>query len=111
MNAFKICDIKHICRSCERVAFVWEAVKQLLAAMIPQDLSNGDIITFKWPSSSYDNEMVWLLGNYCAQVWLATVNSVDTIKDEEFFGFLRFKYRSDQQGARTALDPILGLDS
>ena len=59
--------------------------------------------------SSWENEAVWLLGNYIERVWKIMSKGAQVIKEEEFFGFLRFKFRLDQSGARVAMSDIPGL--
>ena len=54
-------------------------------------------------ASQYDKEITWLLGNYFEKVWNDVVRKGKGIKTEEFVGFLKFKYRADQQGARLCL--------
>ena len=45
-----------------------------------------------------------------AKVWSElSVKAVDAMNLEEFFGFLTFKYKEDQQGARYPLNHIPGL--
>ena len=47
---------------------------------------------------------------YVARVWEDTfVRGRAWLRAEQFFGFLRFKYRSDQLGARMPLATIPGL--
>ena len=54
-----------------------------------------------FPGSADENEAVWLVGTYVAWVWKEVyMHGRSWIKADQFFGFLRFKYKSDQLGAR-----------
>ena len=78
--------------------------------MLGADIADNYLINFKFPKCRQENEIVWLLGNYIAKVWSElSVKAVDAMKLEEFFGFLTFKYKEDQQGARYPLNHIPGL--
>ena len=59
------------------------------------------------PSSHREKEIVWLLGNYYEKTW-REINNAGTVylKSEEFYGYLKFKYKEDQQGSRMKLDYI-----
>ena len=72
--------------------------------------SYWELINLLLPSSSRENEAIWLVGTYIARTWEETfVRGRAWLRAEQFFGFLRFKYKSDQLGARTPLGAIPGL--
>ena len=72
--------------------------------MVKVNTSNWTIINYLLPKTDFENEIAWLIGNYVAKVWneLYTRNVV-MLKEEEFFGFLSFKFKDDQRGARTKM--------
>ena len=54
--------------------------------------------------------MVWMVGTYVAKVWEELfVRGKQRIRLDVFFGFLKFKYKAAQFGARQALGYIPGL--
>ena len=108
-----ICDVKHFFCSCSRVAQVWGWVRGRLVDLLGLNsalVSNWELINFLFPGSSSDKEAVWLIGTYIAGAWEETfVRGRAWLRAEQFFGFLRFKYKSDQLGARVSLGFIPGL--
>ena len=62
------------------------------------------------PGNRCSNEVIWLVGTYVGEVWRCLViKSCAMLGDDKFFGFLKFKYKMDQLGARLPLNPIPGL--
>ena len=56
------------------------------------------------------SKIVWLIGNYIAKVWSELhVRNKEELKDKEFFGFLTYKFKEDQQGSRWKMQDIPGL--
>ena len=89
----------------------WAEVKAIITNMIGVDIPDIQLISYLFPKSTRDKEVVWLLGNYLLNVWTSIHSkSAESIKWEQLFGFLKFKYREDQLGARQQLNPILGFD-
>ena len=73
-------------------------------------ISNWELINFFFPRSNSEKEVVWLTGMYIAKAWEDLfIRSGEKLKAEQFFGFLRFKYRAAQLGARLPLNVIPGL--
>ena len=105
-----ICDLLHFFCNCTKVSTVWKHLHQIINAMLGVEVENRDIINYMFPKSSKDKEVVWLIGNYLATTWNELyVRGKDCLKYEEFFGYLTFKYKADQQGARHSLSSIPGL--
>ena len=104
-----ICDAEHVFCCCESVIEVWTELRQIIIIMTGQSMSNWKLINYMWPSCNNDLELTWLMGNYITQVWLAhQANSF--VKKEEFFGYLRFKFKADQLGSRRTMNPIPWLN-
>ena len=105
------CDSHHIFCSCLRVRNVWQSVRDILEEIIGEtNITDLAFINFSFPSSPRDNEAVWLIGNYLYSVWhYMKLRSMDYVQEEELFGYLRFKYKTDQQGARVRLDGLPGI--
>ena len=105
-------DIEHYFCQCQRVREVWEDVLAVLVQMEPKiaDLSNWEIITLKLMKSSWENEIVWLVGSYLSETWkLLSLKGEIFLSREKVFGFLKFKYRIDQVGARYKFRHISAL--
>ena len=95
------------------MTLVWRWVRGRLVGMLGAggaQVSNWEMINLVLPTSTFEKEIVWLVGSYVARVWEEIfVRGGAMVKAEQFFGFLRFKYRVDQQGSRTPLSFIPGL--
>ena len=74
-----------------------------------QDVSNWHLINFLLPDKSKEFEAVWLIGNYLAKVWELTEKGTPLIKERALFGYLRFKFKTEQNGARHRLEPIVNI--
>ena len=64
-----------------------------------QDVTNLNIITLNFPPNVNDVELVWLIGQYMEEVWQVIFrNGAGVVDRGRLFGFLKFKYKSDQLG-------------
>ena len=105
-----ICDAEHYFCACTRVKAAWLKLQQSIQNLIGACVPSERLITFRFPKSRFDKEVVWLLGTYMTEVWnLIFHRRKSHIKFEELFGFLKYKYRTDQEGARTQLEKIPGV--
>ena len=102
-------NVEHYFCLCLRVQNVWPRVQNILTNLVGEDITNFKMINFNMCRSSWENEAVWLLGNYVSRAWSILSSGSQIIKEEEFFGFLRFKFRCDQSGARVTMSDIPGL--
>ena len=60
--------------------------------------SDWEIVNLQFPGSRDDKKGVWLIGTFVARVWEEIfVKNVQRLKKEQFFGFLKFKYKMDLQ--------------
>ena len=58
-------------------------------------------------ASVNDKEIVWLIGNYLTKIWENNfVREKGHFNGDEFYGFLKFKYKADQLGSRPLLRNI-----
>ena len=97
----EVCDVEHFFCNCIRVNAIWSRIKIIITSLIKVNLSDWIIINYLLPRTEFEDEITWLLGNYIAKAWsdLFARNTV-MLKEEEFFGFLSFKFKDDQRGAR-----------
>ena len=108
-----ICDIEHFFCACSRVVQVWKRLKIMIANLLAVQeahLSDMDLLNLRLPRNNFNNEVVWLIGNYVGKLWdCLIIRSAASLCVDQFFGFLKFKYRVDQLGSRLPLNPIQGL--
>ena len=103
-------NAEHFFCGCVRVGLVWARIKTILVQLIGENVCNWKLINYLMPVNNNEKEVVWLLGNYIWKCWKDLFSHPqDFLKEEEFFGFLRFKFRNDQQGARERLNDISSL--
>ena len=69
---------------------------------------NHDITSYQFPSSCYDDEIVWLLSTYLEKIWRELkYNDERSFNKEAFFGYLKFKFKMEKSDVM--LQPIPGL--
>ena len=74
------------------------------------EVSDWEMINLRLPNNRGSNEVIWLLSSYVREVWSSLhVKGAAELNDAQFFGFLKFKYKNDQLGARLPLNQIPGL--
>ena len=113
LSGAEVCDLEHFFCACSRVRQVWERLKVMIAQLLNvqgTDLPDSDLINLRLPRNTSNNEIVWLIGIYVGEVWSCLViKSAAKLSVDKFFGFLKFKYKTDQLGARLPLSQIPGL--
>ena len=95
------------------MAQTWGRLKVIDVNMLGVEvtyISDGNLINLCLPNNRRSNEVIWILGTYVGEVWRSIfVKGAAELNDAQFFGFLKFKYKTDQLGARLPLYPIPGL--
>ena len=73
-------------------------MKPQIVKYIDQQLnvSDWELINILFPSSSFDQEVVWLISTYVLFVWENAFMWDADVKQEQVFGFLFYKYREYQ---------------
>ena len=105
-----VSDVEHVFSGCVKVHGCWTLIQNEILSLIGVHTPVVDILNFFFPSSVYDNEVVWLICSYVTKVWQEIyVRGRTNMKSEELFGFLKFKYKVDQQGKRQVMRQIPGL--
>ena len=102
-------DLEHYFCTCEKVESIWQELRNILCACLDLsvvNISNMDLITLKYPKNANDLFCVWLVGNYMQFVWNTVHVQGAHLKKEKVFGYLKFKYKADQLGARPPLVPV-----
>ena len=101
-------DLVHYFTECITVADVWADLKGTLVNLISPSsgdiLTNWNLLNMFFPKNASETECIWLIGNYVSYVWdELRIKNLAVIKKESIFGFLRYKYKYDQLGARMPL--------
>ena len=105
-----ISDVEHFFCGCPMVSPIWVWVKDMLNLLLGSNsTTDHDFIHLLFSNCPREREAVWLIGNYVWKVWdVISVRKEACIQTDEFFGFLTFKYKTDQTGSRYHLS-IPGL--
>ena len=102
----EIQDIHHYFSDCINVVSVWSHIRKMLLQMLgmsvnDQSVTNWDLLNLIFPNQHFESECTWLIGNYVSYVWNAIyIKGQCVISFDQLFGFLKFKFKSDQIGAR-----------
>ena len=90
-----------------RVKETWSALKEILFQFIvsyPRSTSDLDLLTLNFCCRESDIVSVWILARYVEYTWKHfNTNRAVLLRTGEFFGYLKFKYKSDHDGARVRL--------
>ena len=109
----EICDVEHFFCSCSRVAEKWGRLRIIVLNLLgvgEAEVSDWELINLRLPNNRSSNEVIWLISSYVREVWGALyVKGAAVLNDAKLFGFLKFKYKNDQLGARLPLNQIPGL--
>ena len=94
-----------------RVKETWSALKDILFPFIvsyPRSTSDLDLLTLNFCCRESDIVSVWILARYYVEfTWKHfNTNGAVCLRTDEFFGFLKFKYKCDQEGERVRLGRI-----
>ena len=57
------------------------------------NIDDWKILNLMFPKSRLDNELIWLVSSYALYVWDSVYVRGAEVRAEQFFGFLRFKYK------------------
>ena len=100
-----ICDRDHYFCQCGYVREVWQALKLMLniLGVDCSSYSDFELLTLQLPRSSKDTELVWIMSTYVHTAWRQLNSEESEFSVEKFFGYLKFKYKSYQCGARPVL--------
>ena len=98
-----ICDFEHFFCKCENVIQMWKCIQEIMFDILQKHVSNHDALSLLFPSSSFEADLVWLLGSFFGLIWKWHHVKGDNISCAQLFGFLKFKYRKSQLGSRVAL--------
>ena len=107
----EIADLEHFFCSCVKTRQAWSWVRLKILDLCDQGLmsSNWELINLFLPATQFEQEIVWLVGNFVEYVWDNVFIRNSEVKLEKLFGFLSFKYKIDQKLSGVSLSQIRGL--
>ena len=76
----------------------WTLVKNeiLRYGDLRSNVDDWMILNLMFPKSRLDKELIWLVSSYVLYVWDSVYVRGADVRAEQFFGFLRFKYKELQ---------------
>ena len=102
-----ISDVLHVFCQCMKVQDIWKLIRTIINGLLPvslKDVEDVQLLSLNFRKSAKDDEITWLISTYVAEVWnLLEKKKVRQVSRDKLFGFLKFKYRADQAGARPRL--------
>ena len=99
-------DREHVFCLCGNISELWTEIRSLVDPLLARSCSNLDLLTLNFSSVYFETEVTWLIGAYVAELWSRVENNGKVWGRDELFGFLTFKFKNDQQGARLRLKQI-----
>ena len=94
----EIADTEHFFTKCEGIVGSWTLVKNeiLRYGNLGSNIDYWKILNLMFPKSRLDNELIKLVSSYALYVWDSVYVRGAEVRAEQFFGFLRFKYKELQ---------------
>ena len=92
----EICDVEHFFTRCERVVDTWTCmrIEILRYGKFQKDsVDDWKILNLMFPKSRLEKELIWLVSSYILFVWDSVYVRGADVRAEQFFGYLRFKYK------------------
>ena len=101
----EIADVEHFFCLCLKTGGVWSWIKAQIVKYTGQQLqvSDWELLNFFFPTSNFDQEVVWLISTYVLFVWENVFMRDVDVKQAQFFGFLTYKYREHQLVSKNQL--------
>ena len=91
----EIADVEHFFSQCEGIVGTWTLLRNevLRLGKFDKNIDNWKILNLMYPKSRLDNELIWLVSSYALYVWDSVYLRRAEVRAEQFFGFLKFKYK------------------
>ena len=105
------CNLEHFFCTCVLVKQIWEVFRKILFKIDRRLtlLSNLEVLSLKFSAAKENRTIVWLIGSYVTEVWRIIKHEGSHINKEKFFGYLKFKYRSERLRNESSLCDISEL--
>ena len=100
-------DREHFFTTCHLVINCWTEIRKIVGGLLSPcslPVSDLDILGLSFPKGPKDISCVWIVGNYVEFMWRALFIKKVQPNSDEMFGFLKYKYKADQLGARESLN-------
>ena len=104
-----VCDREHTFCSCSSVSGLWQRIRTIVDPILPENVSDLKLLTLNFNGGSYNFEVTWLVCTYVHEIWSLLKARVGVISHDEMFGFLKFKFKSDQLGANLKMKLLPGF--
>ena len=101
-----ICDREHMFSTCVSVSEIWKSIRRIIDPLLPENVECIKLLTLNFNGGSFATEVSWLMGSYVHEVWRQSYVGDGKINHDELFGFLKFKFKQDQEGARMKMSSI-----
>ena len=101
-----LADREHVFCLCRQVSKYWREIRAIIDPLLMDVATNLELLSLKFTSRHFEAEITWLVGAYVNEVWKMVQRSGSFRDREELFGFLKYKFKNDQLGARLYLKPI-----
>ena len=94
----EIADVEHYFSKCDGIVDTWAVVKNeiLRIGKFKNNVNDWKILNLMFPKSRLDKELIWLVSSYVWYVWDSVHVRGADVRAEQFFGFLKFKYKELQ---------------
>ena len=94
----EIADNEHFFCQCDGIVGAWTLVKNeiLRNGKFNNNVDDWKVLNLLFPKSRLDKELTWLISSYVLYVWDSVYTRGAEVRAEQFFGFLRFKYKEMQ---------------
>ena len=100
-------DLEHFFCTCPKVVSSWAYLKAIVINLMLLDtgslrnIQNLDLISLRFSKCKFEAEITWVIASYINEVWkLRTKDKIQHVNKAKLFGFLKYKYKKDQLGAR-----------
>ena len=82
------CDFEHYFCNCPRVLNAWSAIKNIIVNLLQVAVTDQSLISLGYPSSTFENEIIWILGFYTLYIWqLLQSEGASSVERKKLFGF------------------------
>ena len=94
----EICDVEHFFTKCEGIYGTWNLLKNeiLRIGKFKNNVDDWEILNLMFPKSRVEKELIWIVSCYVQYVWDSIHVRGADVRAEQFFGFLKFKYKELQ---------------
>merc|ERR1712240_635375 len=91
----EIADMEHFFTKCEGIVDTWTYMKIeiLRYGKFQNNVDDWKILNLMFPKSKVEKELIWIVSSYIWYVWDSVYVRGTDVRPEQFFGFMKFKYK------------------